>query len=160
MAASAFALFKKNTDNLDMTTLASGTFKMCLLTSGAALDTHIATDGWSLYGDVTTDANELATDHGYTSGGVALTTPTVTANSGKTGWEFKTDNVEWTASTGSIPAFRYAVLYMVGTVWGMVNPLIGYILCDNTAGGTDIPATTDGNKLTISCPANGWFDMI
>lgn len=106
----------------------------------------------AIRGDLT---NELTTANGYTAATKALTTPVLTAVT--KGYKFSSDNVVWTASGGSIAAWRYAVFSYNGTVDGLVNPLIGYFLGDSTP--ADIPATTDTNTLTLTCPAGGWFDL-
>jgi hypothetical protein len=49
-------------------------------------------------------------------------------------------------------------MYLSGTVWGQVNPLIGYFLGDSTP--ADIPLTTAGNTITVNQNAAGWFDLI
>jgi hypothetical protein len=98
---------------------------------------------------------EIAAAFGYSAGGVALGTPVFTAIT--KGYKFSSANVTWTASGGSIAAWRYGVLYVNATVNSVVKPLIGYFLGDSTP--ADVPATTDTNVLTIACPAGGWFDM-
>jgi len=40
----------------------------------------------------------------------------------------------------------------------MTNPLVGYFVGDSTP--ADIPATTVGNTLTLTCPSGGWFDLV
>jgi hypothetical protein len=59
----------------------------------------------------------------------------------------------WTASSGSIPAWRYAYLRAVGTFGGKVDPLIARFVGDSTP--ADVPATTAGNTLTVNPPAAG-----
>lgn len=59
----------------------------------------------------------------------------------------------WTASGGSIPAWRYGVIRAVGTLNGKVDPIVGYFLGDTTP--ADVPATTTGNTLTHTPHANG-----
>ena len=70
------------------------------------------------------------------------------------GYKFSSANVVWTASGGSIAAHRHYVMYVLGTLWGKTNRLVGYFLGDTTP--ADIPATTTGNTLTVN--ASGWFD--
>ena len=59
----------------------------------------------------------------------------------------------WTASGGSIAAWRRGVVYYLGTLNGKVNPLVGHFLGDSTP--ADIPATTDTNTLTVTPNASG-----
>lgn len=73
------------------------------------------------------------------------------------GYKASSSNVAWTASGGSISAWRKAVFYFNATVEGVVDPVIGYFLGDSTP--ADVPATTDTNTLTLTCPSGGWFDL-
>jgi len=153
MPAQAFTLFAKNKDDLRINDLVSANLRMSLHTT--SWTPNVTATGNSLFSEAT---NELGTAFGYTAGGYALT-GVATATAGNNGFYLSSGNAVWTAAGGSIPVFRYAVLYYLGTLWGMVNPLIGYILCDATP--ADIPATTVGNTLTIVCPSGtGWFDLI
>jgi hypothetical protein len=61
----------------------------------------------------------------------------------------------WTASGAGIPAWRYGVLYVVGSLWGITSPLLAYFTGDSTP--ADVPLTASGNQLQVNCPANGWF---
>jgi hypothetical protein len=153
MTAQAFTLYAKNKDDLRLNDLVSANLRMALVTS--TYTPNVTATGHSLWSEVS--GNEISGTNGYTTGGVALT-GTVAATAGNDGAKLSSGNAVWTASGGSIAAFRYAVLYYLGTLWSMTNPLIGYILCDNTP--ADIPATTNGNTLTITCPATGWFDSV
>lgn len=151
MPAGIFTVFSKNKDRLSELDLSTATIKMALITSVQTMNTTEV--GNSIFADVS--ANDLATAFGYTAGGVALATPTITAVTN--GFKFSTGNATWTAAGGSIPAHRYYVMYVVGTLWGRVNPLIGFFVGDTTP--ADIPATTTGNTLTATAPAAGWFDI-
>jgi hypothetical protein len=153
MASGALTLYSKNKDDLRINDLTGAVVKVALVTSAYTPNTDSST-GHSLYSDVS--ANSLTTGFGYTAGGQALTADVATAIAG--GFKYSSDNPSWTAAGGSIPAWRYAVFYVEGTLWGMVNPLIGYFLADTTP--ADIPATSATNTLTIACPAGGWFDAI
>ena len=125
--------------------LSTGTFKVTLHTSAS----NAATLTNAVYADLT---NELATGFGYTSGGgtlASVTLTTVTTNDSM----FDAADFVWTASGGSIPAWRFAVIRRSDTVNSLVGPLIGYILGDTTP--ADIPATTVGNTLTLTWDATG-----
>lgn len=98
-------------------------------------------------------SNELATGFGYTNGGLSLSS--VGWNLAGSTATFSAGNAVWTASGGSIPAWRYAVLRVSGTFNTLVDPLVAWILGDVTP--ADIPATTTGNTLTIAWSANGIF---
>jgi hypothetical protein len=122
----------------------ANTFKWTLHTS-----TYAVSAAHSVYADLT---NELATGFGYTNTGLAVSgqaVTTVTTNDSK----FSFTSPVWTASGGSIPVWRYAVLRAVGTLNSLVDPLICYVLGDTTP--ADIPATTTGNTLTLTVNASG-----
>jgi len=90
--------------------------------------------------------NEHANNHGYTTGGIAITltlsgTTTVTVDIG-------TDPV-WTASGGSIVA-RFAVIYEVG------GNVLCYCLLDSTPANV---TATSGNTLTVAANASGVFTL-
>lgn len=125
--------------------LATGTFKVTLHTSAsnaATLTNHV-------YADLN---NELSTAFGYTAGGgtlASVTLGTVTTNDVM----FDAADFVWTAAGGSIPAWRWAVIRRSDTVNSLVGPLIGFVLGDTTP--ADIPATTDGNTLTLQWNASG-----
>lgn len=150
MAAGTFTLYAANLDDLRLQDLVGATVKMSLHTS--AYTPSNGTSGHSVSADLT---NELSTGAGYTAGGVTLTAAAVAAITN--GWKFSTADASWTAAGGNIPAWRYGVMRVEGTLWGKTNPLIGYFVGDSTP--ADVPATSDGNPLTITCPASGWFDV-
>lgn len=151
MAAGTFTLYSKNKDDLRINDLTGATVKLALVSSSYTPNTDSST-GHSLWSDAS--GNEIANGNGYTTGGVSLSSLAATAISG--GFKFSSANPSWTASGGNIPAHRYYVMYVSGTLWGMTNPLLGYFLGDNTP--ADIAATTSGNTLTVTCPSGGWFD--
>lgn len=151
MAAGTFTPFTKNFNVLSLTDLVGATVKIALVTS--SYTPNAAYNGHDDWGDVS--ANEITAGNGYTAGGATLANDVATGITG--GYKYASDNVVWTASGGSIPAWRYAVMYVSGSLWGITNPLIGYFIGDSTP--ADIPATTTGNPLTLQTPAGGWFDI-
>lgn len=151
MAAGTFTLFSKNKADININDLLGVTVKVALISSAWTPDASVT--GNSVFADMS--ANEIAAANGYTAGGQALTSMAKTAIAG--GFKFSSANPSWTAAGGSIAAFRYAVFYVSGTLWGLTNPVIGYFLGDTTP--ADIPATTVGNTLGLTCPAAGWFDV-
>lgn len=154
MAANAFALYAKNKDDIRLNDLVSANLRCALVSSAYTPD--ITATGHSLWSEVS--ANEISGTNGYTTGGFGLT-GVVAATAGNNGAKLSSGNATWTGTGAGIAAFRYAVFYYLGTLWGMTNPLIGYILCDNTP--ADIPITTPAvSPLTITCPATGWFDLV
>jgi len=150
MASGNVTLFSKNKDDIRINDLVGATIKLALVSSSWTPDT--STTGNSVWADVS--ANEVS-GNGWTAGGETLASVVATAISG--GYKLASASPSKTASGGNIPAFRYCVLRVSGTLWGMTDPLIGYFLGDSTP--ADVPATTTGNALTINCPANGWFDI-
>ena len=152
MASGTFTLFSKNKDDIRINDLVGATVKIALVSSAWTPDSSVT--GNSVWADMS--ANEIAAGNGYTAGGAALASMVATAISG--GYKFSSASPSWSASGGNIPAWRYAVIYVVGTLWGMTNPVIGYFVGDSTP--ADIPATTSGNSLTINTPADGWFDVV
>lgn len=151
MAAGSILLFDSEAKYLmnATTVLTAGSVQMALIKSTWTPD-QVNNAIWA---DVS--AQEITAANGYSAGGVALGTPVLTAITH--GYKFASSNVTWTASGGSIAAWKYGLLYLNGTVNSVVKPLIGYFIGDS--GGSDVPATADTNVLTIACPSGGWFDV-
>lgn len=152
MAAGAVTLYSINKDDLNINDLVGATVNLALVTSSYTPDVTVT--GHNEWADVS--ANEITTAGGYTTGGQALTSKVATAITG--GFKFSSASPTWTASGGSIDAWRYGVIYVVGSLWGLTNPVIGYFVGDSTP--ANIPATTVGNTLTVTVPSDGWFDAV
>lgn len=120
-------------------------FKLALVTSSYTPN-NATNEVWA---DIS--ANEIANGNGYTTGGGALTGVALTQTSGTV--KFTSNAFVWTASGGSIPAWRRGVVYYSGTLNAKVNPIVGHFLGDSTP--ADIPATTTGNTLTVTPSASG-----
>lgn len=146
MAAGAWVVPDKAKLNFVSATdlLAQATFKITLHTS--TWSPNNATD--EVFADVT---NELSTGNGYTAGGITLSSVTLNQTSGTV--KFDSADPVWTASGGSIPAWRRAVIRAVGTINGKVDPIVAHCLGDSSP--ADVPATSDGNTLTIQMNASG-----
>lgn len=147
MAAGAFVFFDKailNCFNATNLLSSANTFKLSLHTSSWVP----SLSGDEVYADVD---NELATGNGYTSGGITLANDALTQTGGVT--KFTADSAVWTATGGSIPAWRYGIVRASGTLSGKVDPLVGYFLGDSAP--ADVPATTVGNTLTFTPNASG-----
>ncbi len=149
-APSAFQFYAKNLNVLKTSDLSGATIKMLLTTSTYSPNT--TETGHSALADIT---NELANGNGYSTGGVALASPAIATVSN--GYKFSTGNALWTASGSGIPAWRYGVIYVVGSLWGITSPLLAYFTGDSAP--ADIPLTASGNSLQVNCPANGWFTI-
>lgn len=149
MAAGPMIVYRANLDGVAMNALTGANLRMALVASTYTPDaTNTGHSAWS-----SVSTNEIANGNGYVTGGYTLTGSVSTVTNG---FKLSSGNPTWTASGGSIPAWRYAVLYYLGTVDGVVNPVLAYCLGDSTP--ADVPATTVGNTLTINCPAGGWYD--
>lgn len=149
MAAGAFVfpnLTKLNFFSATNLLAATATnFRLALVTS--SWTPNNSTDElWSV-----ASANEIANGNGYTTGGGTLTGVVLSQTAGTV--KFTSNAYVWTASGGSIPAWRYGVVYYLGTLNSKVNPLVGYFLGDSTP--ADVPATTTGNTLTVTPNASG-----
>ena len=68
-------------------------------------------------------------DNGYTQGGEALASKTITLTDSPSQAVFDAANVTWSALTAT---FRYGILYIDATIDGIVKPLVAYILFDTT----------------------------
>lgn len=148
-APGALVLFSKNKADLRMNDLVGATIKMALMTSSWTPDTSVT--GNSVWADIS--ANEIASGNGYTSGGATLLTMQSVAITN--GYKFTSADVNWVASGGSIPAWRYGVMYVSGTLWSKSSPLVGYFVGDTTP--ANVPATISGASLTITLPSSGWY---
>lgn len=153
MAAGVFTLYSAHKGRLVLQDLATASVKLALLKS--TYTPNAAYAGHAIWSNVS--AEEIAAGNGYSAGGIALADKSVATIADGYGLKFSSGNAVWTATGASIPAWRYAVLYVAGSLWGYSSPLIGYFLGDTTP--ADVPATDVGNTLTLSCPADGWFDV-
>ncbi|NJM10473.1 MAG: hypothetical protein HC883_06415 [Bdellovibrionaceae bacterium] len=118
--------------------LSSATIKVALVSSG-----YTFSAAHTIFDPGTNDAadpsyNELAAGNGYSSGGIAL------ANGASHPAYIGYDNPTWTALTKT---FRGSVLYFSGSVGGMTDPLIAYLLFDDTPG--DITVTNSNYVISI-----------
>jgi hypothetical protein len=122
-------------------------FRLALCTS--ALTPNDGDAGNEVWADVS--ANEIANGNGYTTGGLALTSVALSMTAGVV--KFTSAAAVWTASGGSIPAWRYAYIYWLGTLNGKVNPILGHFLGDATP--ADVPAVAAPNTITVTPAAGG-----
>lgn len=135
-------------------------FKKYLGDGTIDLDTH--TFKWALTNTAPTtgtntvlaDITQISAANGYTSGGTALGSVTWTETGSGTGiWRFSAADTVFTASGGSIAAFRYAVLYDDTPTTPAADPLVG--LLDY---GSSVTITV-GNTFTIDVGAGGIFTL-
>jgi len=151
MAVGIVTLYGANKAAINIEDLLGVTVKLALLTNGYT--PNVGTGGHGIWSEVS--AHEIGSGNGYSAGGVSLASLSKSAISG--GYKFTSANAVWNATGGNIPAWRYGLLYVVGSLWGKTNPLIGHFLGDTTP--ADVPATPDGIPLPINCPGNGWFSV-
>jgi hypothetical protein len=88
---------------------------------------------------------EVASGSGYTTGGATVT---CTASNTALG----ASNTTFTALTKT---FRGAVLYIEGTIEGLTNPLLEYILFDDTPADTEVT----GTDFIVIWNASGVFSI-
>lgn len=151
MAAGAIIIPNKAKLNLfnatNLLAANAANWKLALVTSSWTPDN--SDTGNEVWADVS--ANEIASGNGYTTGGIALTSVTLTLASGTV--KFTSAAAQWTASGAGIPAWRRGVIYYSGTLNSKVNPVLGHFLGDSTP--ADVPLTTAGNTLTVTPNASG-----
>lgn len=101
----------------------------------------------------TVSGNEIATagQTAYAAGGAALASVVLNQTAGVV--KFTSAAQDWLADGTGIPAWRYGVVYYLGTLNSKVNPLVGYFLGDGT--NIDVPLTTSGNHLTVTMNSSG-----
>ena len=142
--AASIAFYNNWSEAINDAALRAATIKVTLHSSSY---TFAATH--NVYADLT---NELSTANGYTNGGQSLAS--VVWNQIGTGVSsLDAADLVWTASGGSIVA-RRAVIRVVGTINGQVDPLICSILLDTAPADVTITST---NTLTLVWNASGIF---
>ncbi len=125
MAVDAFFFDHFDTITMRAGDLQTNTLKCALVTSAyTPLSTHTAWANVSTF--------EVANGAGYTTGGVTITTVAVTND------KLDFDDPAWSALTKT---FRYAVVYISGTIDGIVNPLLFYYLLNDTPADTVVTAS-------------------
>jgi hypothetical protein len=95
-------------------------------------------------------ANEVANGSGYTTGGATLSTPTITRSTAVV--KYDAADVTFSALTKT---FRAGVLYANVTRNGVTNPVIAYLLFDDTP--ADVSSA--GTDYTVQWNANGIIQL-
>ncbi|MDG4552893.1 MAG: hypothetical protein P9E24_01390 [Candidatus Competibacter sp.] len=118
--------------------LSSATIKVALVSSG-----YTFSAAHTIFDPGTDDAadpsyNEVASGGGYTTGGITL------ANGSSHPAYIGYDNPAWVALTKT---FRGAIFYFSGSVGGLTDPLIAYLLFDSTP--ADIMVTNSSYVIAL-----------
>lgn len=149
MAATAapFIWYDKGLKNINLYSILTDDIKVALITSGYT--PNVATHEFF---DVSI-TNEHGTSSGYTVGGLALASKTLTSTvAGE--WKFDSIDPAWTVAGTDLTAKMY-VLY--NNTPASNKPLLGYGYL-NWNGGTPLDVTTVvGFTETLILPAAGWF---
>lgn len=147
MAAAAWVIYNEAkkylmTGDIDLN---AATIRMTLHTSAS----NAATATLSVKGSV---SNEVTEANGYSSSGKALTY-TWTAGASASEIRFDATAVIWTATGGTIPNIKYAVLW-VGTSTSAGRKLLAYSTLTSSQF-----TLSSGSTLTITPSANGIFEL-
>ena len=148
MAAGAWVFYNKARKNLGAGTipLLTSTFKMTLHTSAS----NAATVTLSTYGSIT---NEVTEANGYSSSGKSLSGVTWTAGASAKQIRFNSSATFWSATGGTIPNIKYAVLWITGASAGARK-----LLCASTLSSSQFTISS-GNRITITPAATGIFNL-
>ena len=146
MAATAWAFYNSFREKLGEGDFdLSGTsvnFTMSLHTSAASANATNAV--LSTYASI---ANEVANGNGYATGGVSVTSRTW-ASVATDKYRFDSTAVIWTATGGTIPNVKYAVIYKSG----------GALVCMSKLTTSQFTLAED-NTLTVTPSASGIFEL-
>lgn len=151
MAAAAFKIYnlaKKRIGNGQIN-LASGNFRMQIHTS-ASNAANVALGTIQTRQSVTSEVTEA---NGYSSSGKPLTGRVWTIGTGATQYKFDFDDVVWTATGGTLPNLKFAVIWQSGASAGAQ-----YLLAYASLTSAQFTVAT-GNTVTIVINVNGCFTM-
>lgn len=150
MAAGAWSIYNKfkeyvmdNTIDID-----GDTFMMALYTSAS----NAATTTLSIRSEIT---NEVSSANGYTQGGKSITAITWATGASASEMRFDGTSTIWSASGGNISNVKFAVIYDKTTGASAGVQKIVQVSQLSTAQFN----VTDGNTLTITPSANGFFEL-
>lgn len=148
MAAQAWKVYnlsKKKIGNGSIS-LASTAYRMTLHTSAS----NAATLTLGVYNSVT---NEVTEANGYSSSGKALTSEVWTVGASAKQYKFDVGDVLWTATGGTIPNIKFAVIYLSAAA--SANR---HLLCNASLTSTQFTLSTS-NTLTIQLASTGVFTL-
>jgi hypothetical protein len=141
MAAQPWKLYNRAIRKLGAGVIAlPGAVRIALVTSAS----NFATATLSLLSQVT---NQVAAGNGYVTGGQGLAGEVWTAGASAGQIKFDADDPIWTATGGTIPNIKAAVLYMSGT-----NHVLGYASLTSSQF-----TLAMGNTLTLQMHSSGIF---
>ena len=125
--------------------LDTDTFRITLHTSAS----NAATATLTAYSELT---NEVTEANGYSSSGQNLASVTWAAGASASEMRWDAADVVWSASGGTVPNVRYAVISDVSG--GAAGKVVAY-----SALSTAQFTVGDGDTLTVSFSANGIFEL-
>ena len=144
MAVGAWALYneaKKKIGNGTLS-LASAAFRITLHTSASNANTATL----SIYNELD---NQVTEANGYSSSGKALTGEVWTVGASAGQYKFDADDVVWTATGGTIPNIKFAVIWISAAASAS-----RFLLCRSQLSTAQFTLST-GNTLTIQMNASG-----
>jgi hypothetical protein len=150
MAAGAWQIYNKAKKKIGNGTIklgAGGTpMRIALVQSGS----NYATLTMSLWGSVT---SQVASGNGYSTSGKALSAEAWTEGASAKQYKFDASDVVWTATGGTIPNIKAAVIFLSGGAAGSCQ-----LLCYSSLTSAQFTLGS-GNTLTIQMNAAGIFTM-
>ena len=148
MAAGAWGFYDKFKEYMADGTidLDTSAFRIALFTSAS----NAATATLTVLGSVTSEVTEA---NGYSSSGKSLAGVTWATGASASEMRFDATATIWTATGGTIPNVRYAVIFTSGASAGACR-----LVC-NSALSTAQFTVGSGDTLTVTPSANGIFEL-
>lgn len=148
MAAQAWKLYNETKKKIGNTTvnLAATVYRITLHQSAS----NFATATLSIYNELT---SEVAEANGYSSSGKALTTETWTVGVSAGQYRFDCDDPLWTATGGTIPNIKGAVIWLSAAASANRHLLVRASLTSTQF------TLASGNTLTLQMNSSGVFTM-
>ena len=148
MAAQAFKIYNLAKKKLGMATLdlRTGNFRVQLHTSASNAATLTL-------GTIASVDNQVTEANGYSSSGKALGTRVWTVGASAKSYKFDGDDIVWTATGGTIPNIKFAVVWASGASAG-ARHLVAVASLTSTQF-----TLSQNNTLTLAFNALGLFTM-
>lgn len=149
MPAQAWKIYNESKYKIGASTLnlTSTAFLLALYQSGSNANLLSC----SIYNQLT---SEVANGNGYTTGGKALTGETWAVGTSAKQYKFDVDDLTFTATLGTIPNIKFAVIYISAAA--SANR---HLLCYCSLTSTQFTLAS-GNTLTIQMNSAGVFTMV